>query len=144
MLTFDCGDKKYRVNFEHCNLISINDDGKQCNGYTTARLEAFETAEWKSLGQEATAYCSLEDQFNKARGRKVALTKLLNKEFSREQRKEIWKQIFFRSAAMRFVRNPEEQLPDGGPRFTLADNGDIEDHLLQKFLIVSKNKRHAV
>jgi len=82
MFTLD----NYKVRFAHSQYPS----GTWCKGVTTC--EIFNAFDESGVGYGLT-YCSRSDQFNKATGRKVALTRAL-KAFDKETRTRFWKAYF--------------------------------------------------
>lgn len=81
--------KQYRVNFAHLKY----DDGERvtvCSfGLPVAK------GELPKVLATGVARCSKHDNFNKATGRKLSLTRALNGvEFTKSQRTQVWNQYF--------------------------------------------------
>lgn len=80
-----------RVSFHH---DIEQEDGEPVRGSTICLLEKKHNDEFEKIGW-GEAICYPKDQFNKAIGRKVALTKALNGFFSdKEFRTRVWNKYF--------------------------------------------------
>lgn len=65
---------------------------KPCKAVTTAFLRFPDDEVW--IGN---AWCSLDDQFNKERGRKIALARALQHSPDRSWRRQVWDAYFARA-----------------------------------------------
>lgn len=82
MFTLD----NYKVSFQHTQFPV----GTWCHGTTNCIINDLQDDNNSRIG---TAICSRQDQFNRAVGRKVALTRAL-KPFDKETRTRFWKRYF--------------------------------------------------
>jgi len=107
--------KEYKICFKHSQF---EDHPKTIRGKFSTRLvkgitecKLFE-ADTKVIFSAGFSYCSVEDNFNKVEGRKIALRDAL-RPVSREDRQEVWKQYFFNINEDRFnsfkARHPGEK-----------------------------------
>jgi len=80
--------KDWKIIFIHKSF-----EGKPVFSYIQNRYVKCEIEESGILVGIGFAYCSKKDQFNKAKGRKVALRKALER-FSKEDRTLIWEEYF--------------------------------------------------
>jgi hypothetical protein len=87
-MTFEIDGQKYRLRFQHVNphphsgAVELDDQGVPRRGMTRALLEVYAPVgsepRW-DIHVEGVAWCSLGDNFNKEKGRTVAMRRLLRR-----------------------------------------------------------------
>ena len=83
----------YKVEFVHDELLDIEIDGKHPKA--TACWISLVSKNHKSDVAYGHAYCSVEDQYNKNRGRKLSLSRALKMlTADRNLRKRFWDEYF--------------------------------------------------
>lgn len=80
------------IDFQHAHFPPTPMNGVQVKGSTTAIANlGTDPINGVDRMESAVSWCSSKDQFDKAKGRKVSLTRLLEKlAISKEQRKVVW------------------------------------------------------
>lgn len=78
-MKFKIGDTKYEVIFSYV-------EGRLTMAYL---MKQFEDGTWDLINEDQ-ALCGLKDRFVRRTGRKIALGRLLRREFSKDVRTQIW------------------------------------------------------
>lgn len=129
MFYFKLGDEEFRIGFKHEPVARGDYYSSQANMVTHAYIQRKSDKEergWAVL-KVSNAYCSKQDQFVKAVGRQIALTRVVA-HLDREVRKQIWEAYWFKFAGLRNLEATEHQFQ---AEFDRVMDKNVEEHFKQ-------------